>query len=243
MIDPLRVLAIARSLAGCDGLYVEAGANDGIRQSNTLLIQQELGWRGLLVEPSPSAFAELCLNRPDDHLINAALVAPEMAGIPIKGTFKDGHLTGTIVSSLFDRSPDLPKGKIQSGLVRFRKAFYLPPKSTPLNVPTTTLDLALQEVGIDRVDLLSLDVEGFELQALKGLDFKQIRPSVIILEVRKGEAWDLIQLLTSRGYALVENLSGFGVSNSPTWTGDHEDFLFVNRSALLTNESLRSVIL
>lgn len=33
------------------GVYVEAGANDGVTQSNTYYLSKALGWRGILIEP------------------------------------------------------------------------------------------------------------------------------------------------------------------------------------------------
>ena len=74
MIEESRILAIARAVVSKGGVYVEAGANDGIRQSNTLALKEALGWSGILVEPSPKAFAALVRNQPGDNLVNAALV-------------------------------------------------------------------------------------------------------------------------------------------------------------------------
>ena len=36
-----------------DGFYIEAGANDGLNQSNTVFFERHRGWTGLLVEPLP----------------------------------------------------------------------------------------------------------------------------------------------------------------------------------------------
>ena len=36
------------------GFFIEAGANDGVTQSNTLFFERHRGWRGLLVEPIPA---------------------------------------------------------------------------------------------------------------------------------------------------------------------------------------------
>jgi len=35
-----------------NGFFIEAGANDGVNQSNTLMYEQKYGWSGLLIEPS-----------------------------------------------------------------------------------------------------------------------------------------------------------------------------------------------
>ena len=41
------------------GVFIEAGAYDGLCQSNTWHLERRLGWRGLLVEPVPES-ADLC---------------------------------------------------------------------------------------------------------------------------------------------------------------------------------------
>ena len=111
-----------------------------------------------------------------------------------------------------------------------------------VSVRSTTLDEVLTGAGIEHVDLLSLDVEGFELQVLRGVNFSRVRPSVIVLEVRKVDTWDLVQLLSGVGNALMENLSSFAESGSATWTQDHEDFLFVDKDVLFSNAELREVL-
>jgi hypothetical protein len=53
-----------------------------------------------------------------------------------------------------------------------------------VEVPARTLSSVLDEAGISRIDLLSLDVEGFELQALSGLDLGRHRPRYMLIEAR-----------------------------------------------------------
>ena len=42
-----------------DGFFIESGALNGEKFSNTLLFELELGWKGLLVEANPEAYAIL----------------------------------------------------------------------------------------------------------------------------------------------------------------------------------------
>lgn len=242
MIESARVIEIARVLAPGGGVFIEAGANDGIRQSNSLALERELGWTGLLIEPSPKAFSELQTNRPACYLVRAALVSPARAGHVIEGAFRDGHLTGTVNTELLPLAMDLQTSKFQSFVVRFRNVLGIKPKTTLISVPTTTLRLALRDALISKVDLLSLDVEGHELEALMGLDFDQVKPKAILLEIRKDDAWDILRHLAGFGYVLVENMSNFDEAMSPTWTRDHEDFLFVTLDELLRNTDLQSVL-
>jgi FkbM family methyltransferase len=243
VINPEHLVDVARALSREGGVYVEAGANDGIRQSNTLLIEQKLGWKGILIEPSPSAFTELLINRPENHLVRAALVSCELAGKPVRGAFLDGQLTGTLDPHLFDRVIDRPRSKSASARLRFMRLIGVTPTPTMIEVPTITLEEALYGAGLDHIDLLSLDVEGFELQVLAGLDFERHSPRVIVIEVRRSDMWNIVQRLSLMGYALVENLSRFSESAPRTWSEDHEDFLFVLRRELAENASLRDVVL
>src|SRR5258708_24678169 len=56
------------------GVFAEAGANDGLAQSNTAFFEEFRGWRGLLVEPIPDLAARCRVNRPRSVVENCALV-------------------------------------------------------------------------------------------------------------------------------------------------------------------------
>ena len=67
----------------------------------------------------------------------------------------------------------------------------------------TTLDSVLQAAGVSRLDFLSLDVEGHEIEVMCGLDFGKYKPTLILIEdgVR-----DLAKhrFLKQHGYKLVK---------------------------------------
>ena len=46
-----------------DGFFVEIGADDGVQFSNTHLLENEYGWKGICVEPSINTFGNLIKNR------------------------------------------------------------------------------------------------------------------------------------------------------------------------------------
>ena len=54
-----------------------------------------------------------------------------------------------------------------------------------MEVPTRTLTSILDECQVGEIDLLSLDVEGYELQALRGTDLTRYRPKFICVEARE----------------------------------------------------------
>ncbi|XP_068248074.1 protein Star-like [Palaemon carinicauda] len=56
-----------------DGFFVEVGAADGERLSNSIFFERELGWRGLLIEAIPSYFEALKKKHRKAYAIHAAL--------------------------------------------------------------------------------------------------------------------------------------------------------------------------
>jgi hypothetical protein len=61
-----------------------------------------------------------------------------------------------------------------------------------VRVPARTLTSILEEVRPGRIDLLSLDVEGYEVEVLRGLDLARFRPRYILVETRSVAATDAV---------------------------------------------------
>ena len=58
----------------CDGTYIEMGALNGVRYSNSFLFQKQFGYQGLLVELSPPYYKLAVRNRPNElAVVNAAV--------------------------------------------------------------------------------------------------------------------------------------------------------------------------
>ncbi len=163
------------------GFFVEAGANDGLSFSNTLFYECFRGWRGLLIEPIPKLAARCRKNRPRCVVENCALVAPEDAGKEITMNYCNlmSLVKGAMNSDEADRA-HLDKGREVQGIAQ----------SYEVKVPGRTLTEVLDQHRIERVDFFSLDVEGYELPALRGLDLERIRPRFFLIEVRDRPAID-----------------------------------------------------
>lgn len=76
-----------------------------------------------------------------------------------------------------------------------------------VEVPARTLSSLLDDCAISALDLLSLDVEGFETEALKGLDLARHRPAFVLVEHWTEERLAEICSILGRGYALVERVT------------------------------------
>lgn len=73
-------------------------------------------------------------------------------------------------------------------------------------MPACTLSSILDGIdNIPEIDFFSLDVEGYELEVLKGLDFSKYRPKYILVETSKFNEID--EYLTKNNYKLLEKMS------------------------------------
>jgi FkbM family methyltransferase len=157
------------------GFFIEAGANDGATQSNTLHFERFRGWRGLLVEPIPDLARRCRMIRRHSIVENVALGSFEQRGTSVDMTYVN-------LMSIADGAlptEDDQKKHVQGGSTAQRLEPYR------LTVPCVPLSDLLDKHGVTRVDLLSLDVEGYEPNALSGLDFGRHRPRFILIEANR----------------------------------------------------------
>lgn len=144
------------------GTFVEAGAHDGYTQSNTYYLERHRGWSGLLIEPIPVLRKRCERRRGNSHVVGCALVAPESEGNTAVMQFRD-------LMSVIDGDETPRRGEAE-------------PHGYSVEVPARTLSSVLDEANLPNPDLLVLDLEGHELDALAGLDRDAYAPLYILLE-------------------------------------------------------------
>jgi len=141
------------------GVFVEVGANHPVNGSQTWFLEQQ-GWRGVLVEPQSALAAQLRQARPAAKVFQAACSAPGHAG--------EADLILAEADGVATLSPQRDShGAHYVGTERVRLA---------------TLNEILTEAGVEKIDFLSLDVEGHEIEVMRGLDFKKFRPELVLIE-------------------------------------------------------------
>lgn len=202
---------LERHLDFDDGFFVEAGANDGLAQSNTYYFERLRGWSGLLIEAEPG-LAAACRKNRRAPVMNAALVAEEAPGATVQLYF--AGLMSTIEGALGDAAATARH--VQAGLAVQPRI----ERGREVRVPARTLSSLLDEAKVTRrVDLLSLDVEGAEPGALRGIDYARHAPRFICVEVRDE---GMINTVLGSRYELVEVLTDLGT---------HRDLLYGLRRA------------
>ena len=97
-----------------------------------------------------------------------------------------------------------------------------------INVPAGPLDTVLKHHKIPKVDFFSLDVEGYELNVLKGIDWETTDVTYILVEVNFNDyaLEDMEEYLGARGYKNIANMSNFTKETNEDWDGGHQDYLF-----------------
>lgn len=193
-----------------NGFYFEVGANDGLKQSNTAYLEKHRGWRGVLVEPVPILFAECVKNRSRSMVVNAALVSSEFSEPYVDVYYGDlMSITGGNTAGALDREAHLETARqFLSTDEKLSGHRFI--------AAAMTVSKVLDDHGVNRIDFFSLDVEGYELEVLKGMDFARHRPRYFLIEVRDPGA--VTAYLAERGY-----------HHADQWS--HHDQLYVDGTA------------
>jgi FkbM family methyltransferase len=74
-----------------------------------------------------------------------------------------------------------------------------------VKVKSVKLDTILSELGVDKVDILHVDVEGWEKEVIEGIDFDKVNVKFVVLEDYRGSGI-YNDYMKSRGYKLLTSL-------------------------------------
>jgi len=141
------------------GYFVEIGAGDPVQSSQTWHLEQK-GWHGVLVEPIPELCESLRRNRARSIIVQAACGAPEQRG-QVQFHISEAFTRSTVEKN--DLSLD----------VSFTRTDI---------VDLKTLDDILEEIDPPNIDFVSIDVEGVQLEVLRGFNLKKYRPQLLLVE-------------------------------------------------------------
>ncbi|MCB0705696.1 MAG: FkbM family methyltransferase [Saprospiraceae bacterium] len=163
---------------------LDVGAHFG----HTLLPFAKAGWKVFAFEPDSKNRQKLEATIKTNNLTNVTIDPRALAEKPGKMSFFTSEVSTGI-----------------SSLVSFHKSH----KATD-EIEVTTLDQICSEYGISEISFLKTDTEGYDLNVLRGLNFNNIKPTIIICEFENAKTEKLgytvsnqITFLKDNGYQVV----------------------------------------
>lgn len=151
------------------GVFIEAGAANGVEESCCFALEESLGWTGINVEPSPANFELLEAARPSATNVRAAL--------------SDHDGVATFTNAIHPvRGGDFGNGSLSHVPAHIEELVANGCTFETFDVETVRYDTLLERCGVERVDLFVLDVEGHELSVLRGMEGTTAWPRVFCIE-------------------------------------------------------------
>ncbi len=169
------------------GIYVDVGAHHPRRFSNTHMLYRR-GWHGMNIDAAPGSMRLFRRQRPHD--INLEI------GVAATHEVRDFYVFNEPALNTFDaeraKSLDRPPYRIEA----VRKVMCQP------------LAEILHAHSIGRLDLLTVDAEGYDDQVLSTLDWEASRPRVVLTEQFSRDLSKLLESETAahmhaRGYCVI----------------------------------------
>ena len=176
-----------------NGIFVDIGANDGINFSNTYFFEKELSWKGICIEPLKGAFEKLeenrnsininaCASNEDkqDCFLSISGYGEMLSGL--KSKYDPQHL-----QRIFDTSQ-------KHGCV-----------VEEIQVQCYDINKILKKYSFEKIDLLSIDTEGNELEILANINYDTTHIKVIAVE-NNYHSTGFNQFLFLKGFLKVRTL-------------------------------------
>lgn len=162
----------------CQGVVVEVGANDGVKNSNSHFFELALNWTSYCIEASPSSFKALKKNRPTcisrEVAIHESSGNMEFINLGREESrtkkFRNGQMSGLMDSWEKDRLVGNTK------LAKKNANNIILVNSEPLQD-------VFREWNLKHINFMSIDVEGGELSTIRSINWDEVKVDVITVEI------------------------------------------------------------
>lgn len=164
-----------------DGFYLDVGCAWPERASTTYYLEKHLGWTGIGVDAVAEYESGWTWKRPRSKFFN--LLVSDHSDTEDAFYRTNWPSVSSAVKEIAD--------KFQGGYEEIK-------------VPTVTIDDLLERNGVEKIDFLSMDIEGFQLTALKGFDIQRYRPELVCIEAYRPDRPEIKAWFEERGYRRIE---------------------------------------
>jgi FkbM family methyltransferase len=167
------------------GYYVDVGCNHPINFNNTFFLYKS-GFTGINIDPNPHLINKCKDKRPRDINLNAAVSSSESF---LEFFELEPHTLSTL-------NKEIAEDAIKQGCKLLKRD-----KVKSYNL-SSILKREVPKLDSNRFLLLSIDVEGHEVQVLKSNDWEKYSPAFIIIEVNRNQK-EIISFLNDKNYDIV----------------------------------------
>jgi FkbM family methyltransferase len=189
-----------------DGFFVDIGAASCCSDSTTYYLESRLGWTGIAVDSNVSYRAEYEKRR---------------RGSKFFSFFVSDTSDKQADFFLVPHAPGISSGD-RSHLSKFDFMKEKPLDVEEKKITTITLNRLLERERVQKIDFLSLDIEGAELVALHGFDIDKYKPRLVCVEIQQELGDKILEYFTRHGYQRIEPYRPFDQYNwyfMPVGTG------------------------
>lgn len=205
--------AIAGFLDQHDAMsFVQVGGFDGVSFDPLRPFIEGGRLSGLIIEPLSEPFAKLQALYADSTVVSLCHCAiAEEDGEMTMWRFKQSAIEDGLLNAHFGgissfRMEDLLADDGSLGrLFADQERIVLRSLVEPVNVTARSLSSVMTQYGLDKIDLLQIDTEGYDLHILNAFDFEKSRPTIVNFEhihLSEDDRRKASDLLAGLGYSI-----------------------------------------
>jgi FkbM family methyltransferase len=171
--------------------YIDIGAHHPKYMSNTFFFYEK-GANGICIEPDPHLFSKIRKSRTRDLCLNVGI----------------GNGENTEAEFFVMTAPTLNTFSKRDAEANDRQGIYRIKKT--IKLPLVSINEILEKYAVQIPDLVSIDVEGWDLEILKSLDYSRFRPKLFCIETlshddnfKEVKAKETLDFLNAKGYLVI----------------------------------------
>lgn len=168
-----------------DGVYLDVGCFNYKKTSTTYYLEEHLNWSGIGVDAEERHRTGWVKHRPRSKFF--AYAATDKSGETIT-FFQAGAVSATEIDT--------------KNLKHWQKKVGF--KTVEVTVPTITMNDLLDREGVEKIDFLSIDINGAEPIALAGFDIKRFFPELVHVEASPHRHEELKAYFAQNGYVRID---------------------------------------
>ena len=168
------------------GVFLDVGCAFPKHNSTTFYLDKHLEWTGIGVDAVFEYAQHWAKDRPDSQFFNF-LISDHS---DTEDTFY--RAAWAEVSSARKKMVETPAGRDE------------PYDYTEIKVPTITINRLLDDNNVEKLDFMSMDIEGYQMIALAGFDIEKYQPELVGIEAYRPDQSKIHAWFEERGYKRID---------------------------------------